>query len=362
MTSTTAVGDRLRQRIRQQGPLPVQTWMADAVAAYYADRDPFGAAGDFVTAPEVSQMFGEMLGLWAAVAWQEGGAPDPLVLAEMGPGRGTLMQDFWRAAGQVPAFRAACGAPHLVETSPVLRARQAETLAALDPPPRWHETVATLPPGPLLLLGNELLDALPVRQWLRTDIGWQERAVTLDNHGAFAFTVTGPVGAPPTPAPPDAPPGTVVEECPAAHTLVATLAARVAHTGGLVLFIDYGPGGPGETLQAVRGHAPVPVLSEPGTADLTAHVDFAALARTAQAHGAQVWGPVPQGRFLRTLGIEARAATLVRAHPQRQREVETALGRLIDRREMGTLFQVLAFGAPRPAPPPGLPPHASTAG
>ena len=346
----------LRQRIEQTGPISVADFMAVALGhpehGYYPTRDPLGAAGDFITAPEISQMFGEIIGLWCAVAWQSMGEPSSVALAELGPGRGTLMADVLRAAAMVPAFRAALRV-HLVETSPALRARQAERLAGVGAV--WHDDVSTLPPGPLLLVANEFFDALPIRQYVRRDDGWRERLVGLDD-GGFAF-VDGPLvdlaalGI----VPPEAKVGQQFEVNAAACSIAAQLGARLAAQGGAALVIDYGYDrcAVGDTLQAVRHHTFAPVLEDPGQSDLTAHVDFQALSLAFSP--ARVSAVTTQGSFLRALGIELRAARLMKSAPEKAEDIAKACRRLIDAAEMGTLFKVLAATDPKLPPPPGLP-------
>jgi NADH dehydrogenase [ubiquinone] 1 alpha subcomplex assembly factor 7 len=304
----------------------------------------------------VSQIFGELVGLWCADTWARMGRPEPVILAELGPGRGTLMADMLRAARVVPDFRGALRL-HLVETSPVLRAKQAMALAEADP--HWHESTATLPPGPLLLVANEFLDALPIRQFVRQSDGWHERRVRLAGDGALAFTLADApdASAAVPPALRDAAPGSLCEVRPAAAALAASLGARLATEGGVALFIDYGHAASacGDTLQAVRGHRRHDVLADAGTADLTAHVDFAAIAAAATTGGARAWGPVTQGAFLAALGLAARAAALKRrAKPVQAEAIAAACRRLIEPEEMGTLFKVLALAHPALAAPAGL--------
>ncbi|PHK94960.1 methyltransferase [Pseudoroseomonas rhizosphaerae] len=336
-----------------EAPERLDRFMARAAAAYYGGRDPFGARGDFTTAPEISQAFGECLGLWAAVAWQSMGRPAPVLLAEAGPGRGTLMADALRAIGQVmPAFRAALRV-HLVEQSPVLRAAQAQAVEPLldQDGATWHEDLSTLPDGPLLLLGNEFLDALPVRQFVRRGGAWMERYVQA---GAFVEQPAGDVAGPALPA--AAPDGAVQEVSEAARGLVAALAARLAAQGGAALFLDYGPAasGFGDSLQALRGHRAADPLADPGEVDITAHVDFAALAAAARAAGAAAHGPVPQGLFLQALGLVTRAAMLARAAPATAGHQLSAAQRLIAPEGMGRLFKALAICHPDLPTPPGF--------
>ena len=346
---------RIADRIRESGPITVAAYMEaalqDPAEGYYRQGDPLGRAGDFVTAPEISQMFGEMLGLWCAEGWLAAGSPDPFQLVELGPGRGTLMADALRATARVPGFRAAMRL-HLVESSPGLRRRQAALLA--DAQPRWHERLDQVPPGPLWLLANEFLDALPVHQLVRTAGGWRERAVGLDPDGGFVFVDGHP--APPDLLPAeDLPVGTLVERRPAGEAVVAAIARRIAADGGRALFVDYGhAAGHGDTLQAVAEHGRVPVLEAPGTVDLSAHVAFADLAAAARAAGAAAWGPVPQGRFLQALGIVARAERLAAARPAARATLAAALHRLIGAGAMGTLFKVLAITPRGTAAPAGF--------
>jgi len=349
---------RIERHIRRQGPISVAAFMAMALhdprAGYYARHDPLGRTGDFITAPEISQIFGELVGLWVADLWQRLGRPDPVVLAELGPGRGTLMADLLRAAATVPGFRRALRL-YLIEASPLLRAEQQHRLAAADP--RFVDSIEALPPAPLLLLANEFLDALPIRQLVRGHLEWGERLVGLDAEDRLAF-VEGPESPALTLLVPAAlralPPGSIVEICPAAAALAAALGERFARSPGAALVIDYGyfPSRPGPTLSALRHHQPVGVLDNPGDADLSAHVDFAALAEATRAAGAAIWGPVPQGRFLAALGAETRLGALsARASPEQQALLESGVRRLIDPAEMGTLFKAMAATSPGlPAP------------
>ena len=365
--SEADLGARLVRHIRAHGPITVAAYMAvalhDADSGYYASRQPLGAAGDFVTAPEVSQIFGELIGLWCADLWQRIGRPAPLVVAELGPGRGVLMADFLRAAAAIRGFREALRLV-LVEASPLLHEEQRQRLAAFDP--TWATTIDALPEGPLLLVANEFLDALPVRQLVRGARSWRERFVAVDADGALCFA-DGPEAPALSLLVPEpwrnATPGTIVEVCPAAVTLAAALAERFQRWPGAGLFIDYGyeTGPAGATLAAIGAHRAAGVLDRPGSADLSAHVDFAAFAAAARAAGAVVHGPVAQGRFLAALGAEARLAALsARASPAQRTALESGLARLIDPAQMGNLFKVLALAHPRLPAPPGFAEEASS--
>jgi NADH dehydrogenase [ubiquinone] 1 alpha subcomplex assembly factor 7 len=358
VTATPGLAAKIAARIRREGPLSVAAFMAialhDPEGGYYVRCDPIGAAGDFTTAPEISQMFGELIGLWLADWWQRAGRPRPVFLAELGPGRGTLMADLLRAAAGVPQFRAALDL-WLVEASPVLRAEQQRRLAAARP--HFAAAFDQVPDGPLLVVANEFLDALPIRQLVRGGAEWAERFVALDQDGRLAFA-TGPESPAASLLVPegmrDAPVGTIAEICPAAAALAAALGARFAAQPGLALFVDYGHAArrPGPTLAAMHRHAPAALLDDPGDCDLSAHVDFAAFAAAAGAAGAVVHGPVPQGRFLLSLGAEERlAAVSARATPEQCEDLRGGLRRLIAPEQMGTLFKVLAISSPGlPAP------------
>ena len=345
----SALTARIAEEVAARGPITVARFMEMALTepglGYYMTRDPFGAGGDFTTAPEISQMFGEIIGLWSAVTWEEMGRPAPFVLAELGPGRGTLMADALRAARIRPGFVEAARL-HLVEKSPLLRARQ--NAALVDHRPAWHARFENLPPGPVIILANEFFDALPVRQFVRGDAGWHERRVAASRDG-FRFVIDGKA-APRDDLPAAAADGAIAEVGEAGMALAAAIARRVAAQGGVALVIDYGhaAGSVGETLQAIRDKEYADPLSTPGAADITAHVDFAALARAASAAGAVCFGPVAQGWFLSSLGIVTRAERLARAGTPRARaDVEVALKRLIAPSEMGNLFKVLAIADPR---------------
>ena len=332
----------LRRLIATHGPISVAQFMAESNAHYYAGRDPLGAAGDFVTAPEISQMFGELVGLWLADIWQRAGAPRPVHFVELGPGRGTLAADALRAMGQAGLTPQV----HLVEASPILRERQRWAV----PQAQFHEDAGTLPAdAPLLLVANEFLDALPVRQLVRTAQGWREVMVAAGEQGVFVpIAGPSPMDAAIPPAVREAAEGTLIETCPAAAAIVSEIAMRLAGQGGAALLVDYGHAAArtGSTLQAVRAHTKVDPFAHPGEADLTAHVDFAQMAQVAGANGARHLGTAGQGAWLRALGIDARAAALIRAAPDRAAEIATARDRLVGAEQMGDLFKVMGLAAP----------------
>jgi SAM-dependent MidA family methyltransferase len=314
----------LRERIAAEGPISVEAFMQACNDYYYATRDPLGARGDFTTAPEVSQMFGEMIGAALADCWKRVGSPTDVIYVELGPGRGTLASDALRVM-RIADF---AGEVHFVETSPVLLQMQKASV----PEAHWHKSIDELPAKPLLLVANEFLDALPICQ----HVGAAERRITVAA-GGLAFDRD----------------GEIVETSPARDEAVGSIATCLAAKGGAALFIDYGHerSAPGDTLQAVRGHRFSPILAYPGEQDLTSHVDFEALVNAARDAGASVTPLVSQGEWLIRLGIEARAQALSRANPDRAGEVQSALERLTGREQMGQLFKVLAIHAPDwPAP------------
>jgi len=325
--------------------MTVHDWMeaclADNEYGYYRRGLRVGAAGDFTTAPEISQIFGEIMGLVLAQTWLDQGAPANAILAELGPGRGTLMHDSARAFGKATKTRLPV---HLVEINESFRKAQAVKLAEYAP--AWHDGIATLPAAPTLLLANEFFDALPVRQFRRAGAKWVERIVTPDFQFADGAEVVAPVGH-------DVPDGAIVETCPSGETIARAIGARIATQGGAALIVDYGSpvSGWGDTLQAMRDHKKVDVFDRPGETDLTAHVDFAALARTAAQGGCAAYGALGQGDFLRRAGAHARAASLSAANPAARTNIETALRRLIEPTEMGTLFRVLLLLPKGSAPP-----------
>jgi SAM-dependent MidA family methyltransferase len=346
---TTPLGEKLTATIAANGPLGIADYMdhclADPEHGYYATRDPLGAAGDFITAPEISQMFGELIGAWLVHAWRMAGAPAPAILAEAGPGRGTLMADILRAASADQRFTSAISV-HLVETSPALRGKQEATLSGVKAPVTWHERIDDVPDGPLLFVANEFFDALPIRQYIRSGSQWRERVVGLDSAGNLAFGL-GPsdLDRPLSEMSADAPEGAVFEICPDAMAVMDIIASRIAASGGAALIVDYGHGQAafGDTLQAVRNHAFADPLAEPGKADLTAHVDFSALARSVRQAGATAHGPIDQGAFLLAAGLLERAGRLGAGKDATAQEaISKAVERLAGPNAMGSLFKVLA--------------------
>ena len=354
----TALAEELHEIIATEGPISVERYMTLCLQhprfGYYTTRDSIGRGGDFITAPEVDQMFGELIGLWAAQVWMRMGSPHVLRLVELGPGRGTLMADALRATRIVPGFLEAVWVD-LVETSPRLEAIQRRALDGSAKHIEWRQDFEEVPGGPAIVVANEFFDALPVRQYVRGEGGWHERVIGLASEGGLGF------GAAPEPVDVAATAGTsgqVLEVGHAAISTISRLARRIADQGGAILVCDYGheETGLGETLQAVRGHAFADVLTTPGEADLTAHVDFAALARAASAAGAATHGPIPQGTFLERLGIVERAAALkARADARQAASIDAALARFTSpQSSMATLFKMFAV-TPKGVPvPPGF--------
>jgi NADH dehydrogenase [ubiquinone] 1 alpha subcomplex assembly factor 7 len=340
--SQGSLADSFRRLIAATGPITLAQFMGESNARYYAGKDPLGAAGDFVTAPEVSQMFGELIGLWLVDFWVRAGRPVPVHYVELGPGRGTLASDALRAMvrhGLAPQV-------HLVEGSPELRALQRTAV----PQAQFHADLAGVPTdAPMLLVANEFLDALPIRQLVRTEAGWREVMVATDEQGRFT-PVAGdrPMDAAVPTDRREAELGTVLETCPGAAATVFEAAGRLAQQGGAALFIDYGHVVPraGSTLQAIARHEKVDPFALPGEADLTAHVDFAALAEVARARGARWLGTVPQGAWLRALGIDARAEALAASTPQHREALMRAKERLAGDDQMGLLFKVMGLASP----------------
>jgi len=364
------LADRLRARIRDQGPLPVADYIAacltDPDDGYYTTRDPFGHGGDFTTAPEISQAFGELIGLWAADVWRSAGRPSPVALVELGPGRGTLMADALRAIAQAAPDLPAALQLHFVEASAPLTALQRQRMADMAPDvdarwwPSFEHALDALPADlPALVIANEFIDALPVCQFVRRGDGWRMRSVGLAEDGRTFVFVDGDLVTDVPPPPEPVPEGGIVETCPAALALADRLAARIARTGLAALIVDFGPRHPpaSDTLQAVRRHRFADLLSDPGEVDLAHEVDFAALRCHARNAGAAVHGPVAQGLFLGRLGIDARAATLMKeADPAAAFAIEGQVRRLVHPGRMGVLFQALAITPPGSPPPPGFQP------
>jgi NADH dehydrogenase [ubiquinone] 1 alpha subcomplex assembly factor 7 len=351
---TTELGRLIARRIALTGPIPVAEFMAEALGyprlGYYRRALPVGAAGDFTTAPEISQMFGELLGAWLAERWLAIGRPTPVMLVELGPGRGTLMTDALRATRGVPGFHAALRL-HLVDINGPLRAEQARALATYAP--AWHERFDQVPEGPMLLVANEFFDALPVRQFEKTAGGWRERMVGLAADSETLVFALAPGTTPFARFLPDAPEGTQAEISEAGRALAREIGARLKRDTGAALIVDYGyDGGAGASLQAVRAHRGADVLDRPGETDLSAHVDFSALAAAIEA---PTFGPVSQRDFLQRLGLLQRAETLkARASAVQRATIDAALARLIDPAQMGTLFRVLAVGDGRGTTPAGF--------
>lgn len=347
--------------IRDQGPITLATYMGLALGhpkhGYYQSQSPFGAVGDFITAPEISQMFGELIGLWCVQRWRDMGSPREFMLCELGPGRGTLMADALRAARIAPDFLDAASL-HLVETSHALRAAQK---TAIGRTAIWHDSVEDLPPLPALIIANEFFDALPIRQFQRAPDGWHERMVTVHpDTDQLCFALS------PIPVRDDtifpvamrtAPVGSIAELCPAALAIVENLATHLCEHGGAALILDYGSekSAAGDSFQAVRGHGYCDPLHTPGQADLTAHVDFQNLAAAAQSAGCHCDGPISQGQFLLQLGLAARAQILAKnATPHEQAAIHTAFQRLTEPGQMGQLFKALALCHPSLSPSPGF--------
>ncbi len=327
---TSLLEDIIKDKIRDNGPMTIGQFMELALGhpehGYYMKQDPFGRSGDFVTAPEVSQLFGEMIGAWVADVWLQMGQPEKLIVLECGPGRGTLMADILRATKNVQGFHDAINV-HLLEMSPTLKVKQAEVLSEYEP--CWHEKLEDVPGGaPMVVIGNEFLDALPFQQFVRTKDGDEPRMIALNEKGDLTFV-------------PEK--GEVSESSAERERFAQDVSERLKVQGGAALFIDYGhmKSGLGDTFQAIKGHEYVDVLSNIGDADLTSHVDFQALTPCA---GVEVCGPVMQGVFLKALGIEMRAAMLKSKSTSLQAEmVEKGLHRLVDSDQMGSLFKVIGF-------------------
>ncbi len=356
----TSLLTTLRREIETAGPVSVADFMTQCLChpkfGYYMTRDPFGVDGDFTTAPEISQCFGELLGLWAAITWQQMGSPNQIHLVELGPGRGTLMSDALRAVKSVPGFLDAVDI-HLVEISPTLKEKQQDALKEYDV--NWHTGITDIPDGPALFIANEFFDALPIRQFEKGAKGWAERFIDIDPDGeGLRFVLQSDEAA--NALMPKALKGKedqagLFEISVVTQSIATGLAERLVEQGGAILALDYGYAKPafGETLQALKDHKYIDVLATPGEADLTAHVDFDTLANSFKDGGAKVWGPMGQGEFLERLGITQRMQTLLQhAAPDQQETIIAAHKRLCSPEEMGSLFKVICATHPtQPAPP-----------
>jgi len=368
VTEYSPLQSEIRKLIKSSGPMPVWRYMELCLThpqhGYYVSRDPLGREGDFTTAPEVSQMFGELLGLWAASVWKAMGSPSLLRLVELGPGRGTMMADALRALRVLPPLYQMLNV-HLVEINPVLRDKQKATLSAARNI-AWHDNIDEVPEGPAIIFANEYFDVLPIHQAVRQENGWHERVIVLDDDGKFSFA------AAPDPLPRfevllppllrAAPIGAVFEWRPDAE--IMKIARRVRDQNGAALIIDYGHvrSDAGDTFQAIARHSFTDPLQAPGQADVTAHVDFQALAHAAEDIGARVHGPVEQGEFLKRLGIETRAVTLMaKASHEVSEDISNALKRLVEggRGGMGAMFKVVGISDPQLTALPGLSEEAS---
>ncbi len=350
----TPLEQELKKLISANGPISMAQYMGECLGhpkhGYYMHKDPFGSKGDFTTAPEVSQMFGEMLGMWIANAWQDLGQKTPVKLIELGPGRGTLMADILRVLNIVPQLKENLSV-HLVEMSPTLMAAQKQSLSAVDKTPvHWHKSIADVPEGFSFIIANEFFDALPVHQFEMTDKNWRERVVDVDND-SLATLIT--ALAAPSPAlfmtdevlRNSAKNGDIIETSPLSITIMAEISRRIASHGGAGLIIDYGykKAALGDSLQAMKNHAFCQIFETPGEADITAHVNFEVLAKCASECGLDIFGATTQGAFLKQLGIEMRAEKLKsNATPEQKQDVDAAIKRLTGDKEMGTLFKVMA--------------------
>ncbi|MBB5519998.1 class I SAM-dependent methyltransferase [Amphiplicatus metriothermophilus] len=359
----TPLEERLIALIRANGPITVADYMADALGhpheGYYMRAAPIGAAGDFTTAPEISQIFGELIGLWLVQSWLDIGQPATFNLVELGPGRGVLMVDILRAASVRPAFLDAATL-WLVETSGRLRHEQQQRLRSFRPRPLWADEFADIPPDPTLIVANELFDCLPVRQFERAGAGWRERLIGVAPDGealAFVHAKTPPPPEIDLPSAEETPEGAIFEICEPGRALAAEIAAFLVENGGRALIIDYGhiASGLGDTLQAVRRHRYWPVLASPGLADITAHVDFEALSRAALDAGAAVWGPVPQGTFLDRLGLALRVERLCAGKTAEEAlAIRQGAHRIAAPEQMGEVFKAMCIASPDLPPPAGF--------
>lgn len=338
-----SIAAALKEQITDTGPLTIAAFMECCNTHYYVENTPFGTEGDFITAPEISQVFGELIGIWCVQQWQALGAPSALHLVECGPGRGTLMHDLLRGTQHISGFHQSLTI-HLVENSPTLQEEQRTLLQGTDIPIQWHDSIDSIPPGPALIVANEFFDALPTHQFQYTKDRWQERSVTYDE-GQFCFTLSQPFIS----IPEDLPPveeGAILEISPAREAVIQCCAHHLAEHGGAALIIDYGYTAPPlvDTLQAVRQHRYHPVLEAPGAADLTTHVDFTALKNVVEQAGCRAYGTITQADFLTQMGIELRMQQLAQqASPQQKQALAAALKRLTHPEQMGTLFRCLAI-------------------
>jgi SAM-dependent MidA family methyltransferase len=334
-----------RRLIRANGPISLAQYMGESNARYYDSRDPLGAGGDFITAPEISQMFGELIGLWLADLWVRAGKPANTHYVELGPGRGTLASDALGAIERAAGKHGLKPQVHLVEGSQALRELQSASITDAV----HHHDLSTLPDdGPILLVANEFFDALPIRQLIRTDKGWRERLVGLENDALVFVAGDKPMDAAVPDSRNSSPAGTVIETSPASATYAAEIADRLVRQGGAALIVDYGSLclQPGSTLQAIKGHTKVDVFAAPGEADLTAHVDFETLGDVFKRQGAQAAGVTTQGDWLRAMGIDARAETLARSSAAHAPVIQRQRDRLISEDQMGELFKVMGLSAP----------------
>lgn len=337
MPETKTAAHILAERIDRDGPIPLSEYMSVANAAYYASKDPFGNDGDFITAPEISQMFGEMVGIWLADLWLRAGSPGHVNYVELGPGRGTLADDALRTMAKFGCDPMR----HFVETSPILKAKQSE----LHDQATWHDSIDSLPEdGPLLVVANEFFDALPIEQFVKTQSGWRRNMVARERNKFIAIASTQSAEDKVSKSSNEFPAGTILERSPACVEMVGELSNRLAKQGGVLLIIDYGydQPGTGSTLQAVKDHMPINPFDNPGTSDLTAHVDFHTLANIARTRLLSVHGPAEQGQWLKAIGIDQRAKSLSEAVAKQAEEIRAAHHRLTDVNEMGRLFRVMA--------------------
>lgn len=349
----------IKTKIREHGPIPINEYMELCLShpqfGYYIKRDPFGRQGDFITAPEVSQVFGELIGLWCVDMWaQRGGGP--LTLVELGPGRGTLMQDLLRATRHIEDFHDSITI-HLVETSPILQTVQFHTLQNAHERLQWEENLDSLPDTPVIVIANEFFDALPIRQHVQMGGRMCERRVGIDTESGELTFVNEPAGLTLAKGGSDIKDGTVIESCQASKHVMAKLVEHIRSYGGAALIFDYGYLGEShqDTLQAVKDHLYHPVLRDPGDADITAHVDFNALLEVAEDMGLATYGPIEQGKFLVRLGVQARTERLLQdASEEQALLLISGVKRLIDPMQMGELFKVIALLSDQDMTPAGF--------